>query len=41
MATEGAHEMRWFSADELEALPTRPSDLSARLAALASVRRSS
>ena len=31
MAAEGGHEMRWFAADELEDLPTRPADLAARL----------
>jgi 8-oxo-dGTP pyrophosphatase MutT (NUDIX family) len=31
MASEGAHEMRWFAADELGGLPTRPGDLAARL----------
>jgi 8-oxo-dGTP pyrophosphatase MutT (NUDIX family)/G:T/U-mismatch repair DNA glycosylase len=38
MASEGAHELRWFGADELEGLPTRPSDLSARLVALTRAR---
>lgn len=31
MAAEGAHEMRWFAADELDGLPTRPADLAERL----------
>ena len=31
MASEGAHEMRWFGADELEGLPTRPENLADRL----------
>jgi double-stranded uracil-DNA glycosylase len=31
LAAEGAHEMRWFTADELEGLPTRPADLPLRL----------
>jgi 8-oxo-dGTP pyrophosphatase MutT (NUDIX family) len=31
MATEGAHEMRWLTAGDLEGLPTRPPDLARRL----------
>jgi 8-oxo-dGTP pyrophosphatase MutT (NUDIX family) len=34
LAAEGCHEMRWFAADELEGVPTRPDDLAARLRGL-------
>ena len=31
MAAEGGHEMKWFTAGELEGLPTRPAELAVRL----------
>jgi len=31
LSTEGSHEERWFTVDELEGLPTRPEDLAERL----------
>jgi TDG/mug DNA glycosylase family protein len=31
LSAEGSHEERWFTADELEGLPTRPEDLARRL----------
>jgi 8-oxo-dGTP pyrophosphatase MutT (NUDIX family) len=34
LAEEGAHEWRWVTADEAEALPTRPDDLADRLRTL-------
>lgn len=35
LAAEGCHELRWVTAAEAAALPTRPDDLAERLAALA------